>query len=175
MSCIILEFFRTRLTFPGGTFFPDVQEDVFAAAELVDTYAPSLSVEQRYALACTPIDLEEHLFRNIFAEWLEVLAAGKKVKFPRRLDGGGGLETLEETLKLTAIYRWLALKFPDTFTDLARVEEVRGEATEQAQAILRRNWGQRGLSRRECTHCGRALLPSSPHRTCRECHLDGFA
>jgi len=29
----ILEFFRTRLTFPGGTFFPDVQDNVLAAAE----------------------------------------------------------------------------------------------------------------------------------------------
>ncbi|MDO8541958.1 MAG: helicase-related protein [Opitutaceae bacterium] len=171
----ILEFFRTRLTFPGGTFFPDVQEDVFAAAELVDTFAPTLPVEERYALACTPIDLEEHIFRNTFAEWLEMLAAGKTVKFPRRLDGGGGLETLEETLKLTTIYRWLALKFPKSFTDLARVEEVRREATEQTQAILRRNWGKQGLSRRECAHCGRALLPSSPHRTCRECYMEGFA
>jgi ATP-dependent RNA helicase SUPV3L1/SUV3 len=171
----ILDFFRTRLTFPGGTFFPDVQYDVFAGAEIVDTYAPSLPVEQRYALACTPIDLDEHLFRNVFSEWLELLAAGKTVQFPRRLDGGGGLETLEETLKLITIYRWLALKFPDAFTDGARVEELRREATEQTQAILRRNWGKQGMTRRECTHCGRALLPSSPYRTCRECYLEGFA
>ena len=170
----ILEFFRTRLTFPGGTFFPDVQDDVFAAAELVDTYAPTLPVEQRYALACTPIDLDEHLFRSVFSEWLELLAAGKTVKFPRRLDGGGGLDELEETLKLITIYRWLALKFPDAFADLEHVEQLRREATEQTQAILRRNWGKQGLSRRECHHCGRALLPSSPYRVCRECHLEGW-
>src|SRR5688572_16489739 len=170
----ILDFFRTRLTFPGGTFFPDVQDDVLAAAELVDTYAPSLPVEQRYALACTPIDLEEHLFRNVFSEWLEVLAEGKTVNFPRRLDGGGGLEELEETTKLITIYRWLALKFPDAFTDVARVEELRREVTEQTQTILRRNWGKQGMSRRECVHCGRALLPSSPYRTCRECYAEGF-
>ena len=170
----ILDFFRTRLTFPGGTFFPDVQDDVFAAAEIVDTYAPSLPVEQRYALACTPIDLEEHLFRGVFSEWLETLAAGKTVNFPRRLEGGGGLEELEETLKLITIYRWLALKFPDAFMDVARVEELRREVTEQTQAILRRNWGKQGMSRRECAHCGRALLPSSPYRTCRECHMEGF-
>lgn len=171
----ILEFFRTRLTFPGGTFFPDVQDDVFAAAELVDTYAPTLPVEQRYALACTPIDLEEHFFRTIFAEWLELLAAGKPVHFPRRLDHSGGLEALEETLKLVTVYRWLALKFPTAFTDGARVEQIRREATEQTQAILRRNWGKQGLTRRECVHCGRALLPSSPFRTCRECHSRGYA
>jgi ATP-dependent RNA helicase SUPV3L1/SUV3 len=171
----ILEFFRTRLTFPGGTFFPDVQDDVLAAAELVDTYAPTLPVEQRYALACTPIDLEEHLFRSVFSEWLELLASGKIVSFPRRLDGGGGLEELEETTKLITIYRWLALKFPDAFTDLERVETLRREITEQTQAILRRNWGKQGMSRRECAHCGRALLPSSPYRTCRECHAEGFA
>ena len=171
----ILDFFRTRLTFPGGTFFPDVQDDVLAAAEIVDTYAPSLPVEHRYALACTPIDLDEHLFRNVFSEWLELLAAGKTVHFPRRLDGGGGLETLEETLKLTTIYRWLALKFPDAFTDGTHVEELRREATEQTLAILRRNWGKQGMSRRECGHCGRALLPSSPYRTCRECYLEGHS
>lgn len=170
----ILDFFRTRLTFPGGTFFPDVQDDVFAAAELVDTYAPSLPIEQRYALACTPIDLEEHLFRGTFGEWLELLDAGKPVKFPRRADGGGGLDALEETLKLITIYRWLALKFPEAFVDLAHVEHLRREITEQTQAILRRNWGKQGLSRRECLHCGRALLPSSPYRTCRECHAEGF-
>jgi ATP-dependent RNA helicase SUPV3L1/SUV3 len=170
----ILEFFRTRLTFPAGTFFPDVQDDVFAAAELVDAHAPNLPVEQRYALACTPIDLDEHLFRGVFSEWLDLLAAGKPVHFPRRLDGGGGLEALEETLKLITIYRWLALKFPLAFTDLAHVEELRREATEQTQAILRRNWGKQGLTRRECTHCGRALLPSSPHRTCRECYNEGY-
>ncbi|MSU49017.1 MAG: hypothetical protein EXS37_08025 [Opitutus sp.] len=170
----ILEFFRTRLTFPGGTFFPDVQDDVLAAAALVDTYAPSLPVEQRYALACTPVDLEDHLFRNIFSEWLELLAAGRKVDFPRGHDGGGGLEALEETLKLITIYRWLALKFPETFTDLARVEVLRREATEQTQAILRRNWGKQGLSRRECTVCGRALLPSSPYRNCRACYAGGI-
>lgn len=170
----ILEFFRTRLTFPGGTFFPDVQDDVFAAAELVDTYAASLPVEERYALACTPIDLDEDLFRSTFADWLEQLAAGKKAKFPARLDTGSGLESLEETLKLITVYRWLALKFPQTFTDLAHVEQLRREATEQTQAILRRNWGEQGLRRRECSHCGRALLPSSPYRTCRECHAEGF-
>lgn len=170
----ILEFFRTRLSFPGGTFFPDVQDDVLEAAGLVDTYAPSLAIEQRYALACTPIDLEEHLFRGVFAEWLERLAAGERVKFPRRLDRGGGLDSLEETLHLTTVYRWLALKFPERFADLEHVERLRREATEQTQAILRRNWGKQGLARRECSHCGRALLPSSPYRTCRECHGEGF-
>jgi len=169
----ILEFFRTRLTFPGGTFFPDVQEDVLKAAELVDTYASKLPVERRYALACTPIDLNEHLFRSIFSDWVELLNAGKAVTFPRRLDGSGGLEELEEMLKLTTIYRWLALKFPEAFTDLAHVETLRREATEQTQAILRRNWGKQGLTRRECNHCRRALLPSSPQRVCRECRTEG--
>jgi ATP-dependent RNA helicase SUPV3L1/SUV3 len=170
----ILEFFRIRLTFSGGTFFPDVQPDVLAAADLVDSYAPQLPIETRYALACTPIDLEDHLFRNFFAGWLEELATGGRVEFPRRLDGGGGLESLEETLKLVTVYRWLALKFPANFTDLAHVERLRRDTTEQTLAILRRNWGQHGLARRECRHCGRALLPSSPHRTCRECHLGGY-
>lgn len=171
----ILEFFRTRLRFPGGAFFPDVQDDVLAAAELVDTFAPTLPVEQRYALACAPIDLDEHLFRTVFGEWLELLNAGRQVPFPRRVDRSGGLESLEEILKLITIYRWLALKFPAAFTDLARVDELRREATEQTQAILRRNWGQQGLARRECSHCGRALLPSSPHRTCRDCHNEGWS
>jgi ATP-dependent RNA helicase SUPV3L1/SUV3 len=171
----ILEFFQTRLTFPGGTFFPEVREDVFAAAELVDTFAPGLSVEKRYALACTPIDLDDHLFRSTFTEWLEAVEAGRKVNFPRRLDTSGGLEAIEETLKLVTVYRWLALKFPDAFTDLAYVHELRRAATEQAQIILRSNWAKRGLERRECVHCGRAVLPSSPYRTCRECHAEGFA
>lgn len=170
----ILEFFRTRLTFPGGTFFPDVREAVFAAAELVDTYAPNLAVEQRYALACTPIDLEEHLFRGVFTDWLETLAAGRPVNFPRRLEATGGLEGLEEMLQLVTIYRWLALKFPTAFTDLEWVEQLRREGIEQTQALLRRSWGKYGLKRRECAHCGRAVLPSSPHRTCRECHTEGL-
>lgn len=169
----ILEFFRTRLTFAGGTFFPEVQNDVIAAADLVDTYAPRLPIESRYALACTPIDLEDHLFHHLFADWLEKLAAGTSVEFPRRFDEGRGLETLEETLKLITVYRWLAQKFPSHFTDLLHAERVRRDATEQTLAILRRSWGQQGLTRRECRHCGRALLPSSPHRTCRECHLAG--
>ena len=77
-------------------------------------------------------------------------------------------------LKLITVYRWLALKFPTTFTDGAHVEELRRQATEQTQMILRRNWGKQGMSRRECAHCGRALLPSSPYRTCRECYSEGF-
>lgn len=171
----ILEFFRTRLRFPGGTFFPDVQDDVLAAAALVDAFAPTLPVEDRYALACTPIDLEEHLFRSVFSEWLELLSAGKSVRFPRRLESGGGLEELEEVLKLITIYRWLALRFPQVFTDLGHVEQLRREATEQTQAILRRNWGKQGMARRECVHCGRALLPSSPYRSCRECYTEGLS
>ena len=133
-----------------------------------DTIAPSLGVEDRYALACAPIDLEEHHFRDVFSTWLERLNAGKDVTFPARLEGGG-LEELEEMLKLISVYRWLALKFPAAFTDVPRVELLRRQATEQTQAILRRNWARQGLSRRECTRCGRALLPSSPHRVCREC------
>jgi hypothetical protein len=78
-------------------------------------------------------------------------------------------------LKLITVYRWLALKFPGSFTDAARVDELRRQAIEQTQTILRRNWGKQGMSRRECVHCGRALLPSSPHRTCRECHTEGFS
>lgn len=171
----ILEFFRTRLTFPGGTFFPEVRDNVLAAAEVVDAFAPGLPVEKRYALACTPIDLDDHLFRSTFTEWLEALERGKKVNFPRRLETSGGLEAVEETLKLVTVYRWLALKFPAAFTDLAYVHELRRTATEQAQIILRSNWAKRGLERRECARCGRALLPSSPYRTCRECHAEGFA
>jgi hypothetical protein len=67
------------------------------------------------------------------------------------------------------------LKFPEVFTDLTRVEALRREVTEQTQMILRRNWGKQGMSRRECVHCGRALLPTSPYRTCRECYTEGFA
>jgi ATP-dependent RNA helicase SUPV3L1/SUV3 len=171
----ILEFFRTRLNFSGGTFFPEVQPDVIAAADLVDTYAPGLPVESRYALACTPIDLDDALAANLFAEWLEILAEGGRVEFPRRLDHSGGLESLEETLKLTTVYRWLALKFPAHFTDLGHVERLRRDTTEQTLAILRRNWGQHGLARRECRHCGRALLPSSAYRTCRDCHRAGHS
>lgn len=165
----ILDFFQTRLSFPGGTFFPDVQETVYAAADLVDAYAPDLPVAQRYMLACAPVDLEDYLGRNTFTDWVEALAAGRKVSFPRRLESTGGLEALEETLKLATLYRWLALKFPDAFTDLVYVEQMRSAATEQILAILRRNWGEGGLTRRECARCGRALLPSSPHRICRQC------
>ncbi|MBI5692046.1 MAG: hypothetical protein HZC55_18345 [Verrucomicrobia bacterium] len=169
----ILEFFRTRLTFPGGTFFPEVQTDVIRAADLVDTCAPGLPIETRYTLACTPIDLEDDHFRHRFADWLEKLGDGATVDFPRRLDRSGGLESLEDTLKLITVYRWLALKFPGTFTDLSHVEALRRETTEQTQAILRRNWGRHGLARRECRQCGRALLPSSAYRTCRECYAGG--
>ena len=170
----ILEFFRTRLTFPGGTFFPEVRDAVLAAAELVDAYAPTLSVEARYTLACTPIDLEEHTFRSAFTEWLETLAAGRSVKFPRRFEDSGGLEGLEETVKLVTVYRWLALKFPNAFTDLAWVDQLRREAIERTQAILRASWSRVGLTRKECAHCRRAILPSSPHATCRECYAEGF-
>jgi len=168
----ILEFFRTRLTFPGGTFFPDVQDDVVAIAELVDTYASAFPAEKRYALACAPIDVDEHFFRGAYSEWLETLAAGRPVRFPRRLETGGGLEALEETLKLLGVYRWLALKFPTAFDDTDYVNRLRRDATEQTQAILRSNAPKRTLTRRECIHCGRALLPSSPHRICRECHQE---
>src|SRR5262249_1602476 len=99
----ILEFFRTRLTFPSGTLFPDVQHAVFIAGGIVDAHAAALPVEQRYALACTPVDLEDDFFRATFIEWLERLGAGKIVEFPRRLDGAGGLEALEETLKLVTV------------------------------------------------------------------------
>ena len=168
-----MEFFRTRLTFAGGTFFPEVQPGVTAAAELADTYAASLPVEVRHTLACAPVDLNDPLAHNLFIDWLEAIAAGGRVVFPRRLDGGGGLDAVEETLRLITVYRWLAQKFPAQFTDLARVESLRAELTEQAQTILRRNWAQHGLARRECRRCGRALLPSSGHRVCRECHAAG--
>jgi ATP-dependent RNA helicase SUPV3L1/SUV3 len=170
----ILEFFRTRLTFPGGTFYPEVRDAVIAAAELVDTHAPTLPVEKRYALACTPINLEEHAFRSTFTEWVEMLAAGRPVKFPRRLEDSGGLEGLEETLHLVTVYRWLALKFPDAFTDLAWVEQLRREVIERTQMILRASWSRVGLTRKECAHCRRAILPSSPHATCRECFAEGL-
>jgi ATP-dependent RNA helicase SUPV3L1/SUV3 len=170
----ILDFFRTRLTFPGGTFIPEVRDAVLSAAELVDAYAPNLPVEQRYALACTPIDLEEHIFRSAFVEWIETLAAGRPVKFPRRLEDNGGLEGLEETLKLVTIYRWLALKFPQSFTDHEWVEQLRRDVIERTQAMLRASWSRVGLSRKECARCRRAVLPSSPHATCRECYAEGF-
>jgi len=168
----ILEFFQTRLTFPGGTFIPEVQANVLEAASLVDSLAPKLSPEKRYALACAPADLNDHLFLSVYSNWVETLAAGRPVSFPRRMDeqDSGGLEALENTLKLITLYRWLALKFPGSFTDQDYVNRLRRDATEQSLAILRRNWGKYGFERIECTDCGRALLPSSPYRTCRECY-----
>jgi ATP-dependent RNA helicase SUPV3L1/SUV3 len=171
----ILEFFQTRLTFPGGTFTPEVQPSVLEAAALVDSLAPKLSPEKRYALACAPVALDDHFFLSIYSNWIETLAAGRPVSFPRRIDDQdqGGLEALENTLKLITLYRWLALKFPGSFTDQAYVSQLRREATEQSLAILRRNWGKYGFERIECVECGRALLPSSPYRTCRECYKAG--
>ena len=168
----ILEFFQTRLSFPGGTFTPEVQPSVLEAAALVDSLAPKLSPEKRYALACAPVDLNDHLFLSVYSNWIEALAAGRLVSFPRRIDDQdqGGLEALENTLKLITLYRWLALKFPGSFTDQAYVNQLRRDATEQSLAILRRNWGKYGFERIECLECGRALLPSSPYRICRECH-----
>jgi len=109
----------------------------------------------------------------VFSEWIEALAAGRPVRFPGHIQGSGGLDGLEEMLQLTTVYRWLALKFPDAFTDLARVEQLRRAGNDQMQAILRQSWAKHGLRRRECVRCQRALLPSSPHRICRECHLSG--
>jgi len=171
----ILEFFQTRLTYPDGTFTPEVQADVLEAAALVDSLAPKLSPEKRYALACAPVDLREHFFLSAYTSWIETLGAGRTVSFPRRMtdEDRGGLEGLEDTLKLITLYRWLALKFPGSFTDQAYVSQLRREATEQSLAILRRNWGKYGFARIECDDCGRALLPSSPHRTCRECYRGG--
>ena len=168
----ILEFFQTRLSFPGGTFTPEVQPSVLEAAALVDALAPKLSPEKRYALACAPVDLNDHLFLSLYSNWIEALGAGRLVSFPRRIDDQdqGGLEALENTLKLITLYRWLALKFPGSFTDQAYVNQLRRDATEQSLAILRRNWGKYGFERIECVDCGRALLPSSPYRICRECH-----
>jgi hypothetical protein len=120
------------------------------------------------------VDLEDHFFRSPFTDWLELLDAGKKVGFPRRLEADDGLAGVEQTLKLITVYRWLALKFPVAFNDLEYVAELRHEATERAQMILRSNWAKHGLSRKECARCSRALLPSSPYRMCRECNADGF-
>jgi ATP-dependent RNA helicase SUPV3L1/SUV3 len=171
----ILEFFQTRLSYPEGTFVPEVQASVVAAAALVDSLAPTLSAEKRHALACAPVDLREHLFLAVYSNWIECLGAGRMVTFPRRLadEDREGLEALENTLKLTTVYRWLALKFPGSFVDQEYVGQLRREATEQSLAILRRNWGKSGFERIECKDCGRALLPSSPYRTCRQCYRGG--
>jgi len=110
-----------------------VQADVLEAAALVDSLAPKLSPEKRYALACAPVDLREHFFLSAYTSWIETLGAGRTVSFPRRMtdEDRGGLEGLEDTLKLITLYRWLALKFPGSFTDQAYVSQLRREATEQ--------------------------------------------
>jgi ATP-dependent RNA helicase SUPV3L1/SUV3 len=112
-----------------------------ALATLVDAYAPSLALRDKFRLACAPISLQVQIEKGFFVECVKSVAtqsaqpllalpAWTKSADARYLENA---ETLSQNL---SVYAWLVHQFPPIFVDAAKINGARAQLSAYIERAL---------------------------------------
>lgn len=139
-----------------------LQHTLFAAAPLtgqiqqallVDAYATSMSLKDKYIFVCAPIALNVAFERDYYLLCLKSVAESQIRHLPIAPDWLAGsapkhLEAAELLSHNLSLYAWLSFKFPHTFVDGDDVSDLRQRISYYIQRALRVQTGY-GETQRE--------------------------
>eukprot|EP00871_Galdieria_phlegrea_P001124 jgi/Galph1/2011/GphlegSOOS_G673.1 len=112
----------------GGTFFLCSLDEVKARSEIIEDLP--LSIETKYLLCMSPLDLDNHRQSLAFAEFARELAFEGYVRITRAMSKVYPAESLRElnhvesTYKILDLYLWLSNRFPDAFVEVEKAKSA---------------------------------------------------
>lgn len=157
----ILLLFKQAIDFESKLFMPDDLDEMVLLAEIVDEHLQApLNVKLRFAQS--PCDPLNHEHNDFLMDMIEAINFGDEHRildyfdFVRNVVIAGRVATsrdkllrAEIQLKIMTLYAWISYRFPDTFQNLERCENLRDRVAKFIEASLRassiKKGGGRGL------------------------------
>ena len=130
-----LEYFAHRLGFEHNLFELSNVDTQHGQAILVDEFAPSMALPDKFIFACAPISINVNIEKDYFLMCLQslyLLVPKALPSTPAWLESRDTthvnpkyLETAENLSQNLSLYAWLSYKFPQIFVDGAKVSSLR--------------------------------------------------
>jgi ATP-dependent RNA helicase SUPV3L1/SUV3 len=130
-----LEYFAQRLRFRHHIFALGNVDAQFKQAQLVDEFAPNMSLQDKFVFACAPISISVNFEKDYFLMCLQsayLLAPRALPIAPIWIDSSNPthvnpkhLEAAETLSQNLSLYAWLSFKFPQIYADADKVGDLR--------------------------------------------------
>lgn len=130
---------RNRIQHPLFASAPMISQ--IQQALLVDAYAPSMSLKDKYIFVCAPIALNVAFEKDYYLLCLKSVAESQIRYLPLAPDWLTGsapkhLETAELLSHNLSLYAWLSFKFPNTFIEGEYVSDLRQRVSRYIERAL---------------------------------------
>lgn len=137
----ILMYFQERVRFEHDLLEMAPLTAQISQALLVDTYAPNLSLKDKYIFVCAPVSLNVPFERDYYLLCLQSVADSKVRHLPQRPDWLASenpkyLEQAELLSHNLSLYAWLSFKYPQFFVDGALVTAMRRDISRYIERAL---------------------------------------
>jgi ATP-dependent RNA helicase SUPV3L1/SUV3 len=137
----ILMYFQERVRFEHDILEMAPLNGQISQALLVDTYAPNLSLKDKYMFVCAPVSLNVPFERDYYLLCLQSVAGSQIRYLPQRpnwLDSENPkyLEQAELLSHNLSLYAWLSFKYPQFFVEGAHLASMRSEVSRYIQRAL---------------------------------------
>ena len=136
-----LEYLADHLRFNHAHFDLSNLETQFSQALLVDAYAPSLALKDKWIFACAPISINVNIEKDYFLLCLKSVAEHTIRHLPSAPDwlhptNPKYLETAELLSQNISLYAWLSYTFPQIFVDAHLVTDFRKKVSAYIASAL---------------------------------------
>ena len=136
-----LEYFTNRLQFNHALFALSKVSAQLNQALLVDTYAPKLSLKDKFIFTCAPIAINVNIEKDYFLLCLKSVVEHTIRHVPLgpiwlSSDNPKYLETAEILSQNISLYAWLSYKFPQIFIDTQAIPPLRKTVSSYIERAL---------------------------------------
>lgn len=178
----ILLLFKQAIDFESKLFMPDNLDEMVLIAEIVDEHLKApLGTKLRFAQSpCDPLNHDHH---EILLELIEAMNFGDDSNILDYFDyvkntiisgrvaaNRDKLLRAEIQLKILTLYAWISYRFPETYKNLQRCENLRDRVAKYIEASLRE-----GTIKRTCQKCSKPLPVGYRYNRCDRCFKKKYA
>lgn len=148
----LLDFFQKKFLKEDAMFKPQISEDSIGLAWRTDRFK-KLSLETRFIYSCSPMDLRSEIHLEAFEQWLY----WHENKSPCYLDLDERWSTLnvseywlldaEQANRLSSLYLWMSLRFPEIYVDTAKALKIREQTSAYVEKVLSKEISKKKLKK----------------------------
>jgi ATP-dependent RNA helicase SUPV3L1/SUV3 len=137
----VLLYHQQRARFDSALFMQSSLNTQIAQALLVDEFAPTMSLKDKFIFVCAPISLNVAFEKDYYLLCLQSVAASKARQLPASPSwlesvSPKHLETAELLSHNLSLYAWLSFKFPQIFVDGDEVRNLRQRVSHYIESAL---------------------------------------
>jgi ATP-dependent RNA helicase SUPV3L1/SUV3 len=137
----VLTYYQQRIKFDALLFTHTSLNNQIAQAILVDEYAPTMSLKDKFIFVCAPISLNVAFEKDYYLLCLKSVAQSKIRHLPALpiwLESSSPkyLEAAELLSHNLSLYAWLSFKFPQTFVEGNKVRVLRKRISRYIESAL---------------------------------------